>query len=192
MSTKNTKLTTLFTQDTVKAAKALLGSQFWWRPIDEPKHPGLLFRIVETEAYTEEDPACHAYQTTKGRAANLYQRPGLAYIYLIYGMYHCLNIVTEPEGRAGAVLIRALEPVDKALEWKTHGPGRLCKALNITVATHNGLDLLDPSSPLQLKLKQPLMQKGIVTTTRIGISRAKDYPWRFYELANPYVSVIAK
>ena len=68
----------------------------------------MVFRIVETEAYTEEDPACHAYQRTTGRAATLYKAPGLSYVYLIYGMYHCLNVVTEEEGVGGAVLFRAL------------------------------------------------------------------------------------
>lgn len=184
-----TQLQALLATDTLAAARRLLGCEFWWRPVDEPEHPGERFRIVETEAYTQDDPACHAYQKNKGRAANLYQRPGLAYVYLIYGMYHCLNVVSEPEGRAGAVLIRALEPVNNHKEWRTHGPGRLCKALNLTVKSHNGLDLFSKDTPLRLLPGEPLEESRVVTTTRIGITKAVEAPWRFYERDNRWVSV---
>jgi DNA-3-methyladenine glycosylase len=105
-------------------------------------------------------------------------------------MYHCLNVVTEPEGTAGAVLFRALEPVEPAtLTAKTHGPGRLTRALNIRREFHNELDMTNPTSPLQLLAGEPVDDANIVQTTRIGISLAKDYPWRFYIKDNPWVSV---
>ncbi|MBY0405638.1 MAG: DNA-3-methyladenine glycosylase [Cyanobacteria bacterium] len=103
-----------FNRDTVKVASDLIGHHLVRIFPETPDTPPLIlrYRIVETEAYTQNDPACHAYQKTTGRAATLYKAPGLAYVYLIYGMYHCLNVVTEETGVAGAVLFRALEPLD--------------------------------------------------------------------------------
>jgi DNA-3-methyladenine glycosylase len=150
------------------------------------------FVIVETEAYTEDDPACHAYGRKEGRAKMLYESPGLAYVYLIYGIHHCLNVVTEAKGTAGAVLFRALEPVDSA-RVSTHGPGRLTKALGITTQAHNGIDLTNPASPYYLAASGSRPDPDeITTTTRIGISKAVDFPWRFYLTNSPYVSVRAK
>lgn len=158
----------------------------------------MAFRIVETEAYTQNDPACHAYQKTTGRAATLYKTPGLSYVYLIYGIHYCLNVVTEEEGKGGAVLFRALEPIfiPEGRDFKTNGPGRLTKALGISKVHHeimltesnNPLYLADtpysadnPNSPTPLK---------VIQTTRIGINKAKDLPWRFYEEQNPWVSIL--
>ncbi len=150
--------------------------------------------IVETEAYTENDPACHAYGRRKtGRSEILFRDPGLAYVYLIYGMYDCLNVVTEPAGTGGAVLFRALEPpleVPDAL--KTHGPGRLTKALGITRADFNGLPLTQRESGLYLAAGQPVPEAQVTQTTRIGITKAAEYPWRFYVTDNPWVSVREK
>ncbi len=183
-----------FNRDTVTVAQELLGHELILNSDNSPQ--GIKpqrFKIVETEAYTQNDPACHAYKKTTGRAANLYQAPGLAYVYLIYGMYHCLNVITEPEGTAGAVLFRAIEPLTTNPEssLKTHGPGRLTRALNITKDQHNGINLSQSHSPLFLAYgKQKLNSSPIIQTTRIGISKAKDYPWRFYIKDNPYVSVL--
>lgn len=178
-----------FARDTVEVARALLGHRLI------RKHPdsGLMeaFRIVETEAYTQEDPACHAFGRRTGRAAMLYEDPGLAYVYLIYGMYDCLNVVTQPRGRAGAVLFRALEPPEGTC-YRTHGPGRLTKSLNITRDAHNGIDLTSPACPLYLAAGSAIPDDKVVTTTRIGITKAADLPWRFYEAGNPHVSVKAK
>ncbi len=149
---------------------------------------GQAFEIVETEAYTQDDPACHAYGRSSGRAATLYKAPGLAYVYLIYGMYHCLNVVTEAQGQAGAVLIRALAGTET---YKTHGPGRLTKALGIN-ASHNEIDLTNPSSSLYLSGYRGQPPGPIVQTTRIGITKATDYPWRFYLANSPWVSVPAR
>ena len=150
---------------------------------------------METEAYTQNDPAWSCLSKKQhGRAATLYKAPGLAYVYFIYGMYFCLNVVTEPEGTAGAVLIRAVEPVlpaDGSITH-THGPGRLCKTLGITKALHNEIDLTRADSPMNITEGAPLTDDAIVTTTRIGLSAAQEYPWRFYIRDNAYVSVKEK
>jgi len=174
-------------QPTVTVAKQLLGQQLW---VLNPQGTYWSYRIVETEAYTQDDPACHAFGKTSGRAATLYKAPGLAYVYFIYGMYHCLNVITEPEGQAGAVLFRGLEPLCSDAPRNTHGPGRLTKALGITKADHNEVSMIKSDSPLRLGASaDPLPTSDVVTTTRIGIRKAADYPWRFYIKDNPFVSV---
>jgi len=163
-------------------------------------------RIVEVEAYygphsAIPDPAAHSFRGITARNAVMFGPPGHAYVYFIYGMYYCVNVTCEPEGMAGCILIRALEPVlgnaEMALNRKlaanatgaklTGGPGRLCQALAITRPEHNGLDLLDADSPLQLR------QDGFVTgaieiTPRIGIRHAADLPLRFALAGNCSVS----
>ena len=146
-------------------------------------------RIVETEAYLgPHDPACHAYGGRRtARTRCLYGPPGTAYIYFTYGMHWCLNAVTRPEGYPAAVLIRALEPVagletmrrrrgkvpDRAL---CAGPARLCAALGIT-GRLNGAPL--QHSPLRI-IEMPAPRGGrIVSTPRIGITKAKDWPLRY-------------
>lgn len=189
-----------FARDTLSVARELLGARLLVR---EAGGGYAQYAVVETEAYTADDPACHAYppalsrQKPSGRAANLYKAPGTAYVYLIYGMYNCLNVVTEPEGVAGAVLFRALQPMHAPPGQKptkappslrTHGPGRLCKALGITAKRHNGVDLTNSQSPLYLAPGEEISDVGVVQTTRIGISKATEYPWRFYIAGNPWVS----
>lgn len=142
-------------------------------------------RIVETEAYTQDDPACHAYAGKTKRAITLFKKPGLSYVYLIYGMYHCMNIVTEAEDTAGAVLIRALEPV-KNLN-NSNGPGKLCREMQIT-KIHNELDVTCRKSILWVEKGET--PNHIIKTTRIGIKKAADYPWRFYIKDNKWVSKI--
>lgn len=180
-----------FARDTVTVAQTLLGMHLMcW---DEIHQDYLAFRVVETEAYTQDDPSCHAFKGPRGRGVTLYKAPGLAYVYFIYGMYYCLNVVTEPTGRAGAVLFRALEPLHPptGAAFNTKGPGRLCKALGITKALHNELPLSEINPMLYLAPGDPVPPSQIVTTTRIGISVAQDYPWRFYIQDNPWVSVKA-
>jgi DNA-3-methyladenine glycosylase len=180
-----------FARDTLTVARELLGHTLV-KNTPEGGKP-LIFRIVETEAYTGNDPACHAFGRTTGRAATLYKSPGLAYVYLIYGMYHCLNVVTEPAGIAGAVLFRALEPLsENPKHFRTNGPGRLTRALNITKAQFNETDLTSAESELFLAEGEPVDPKYIVTTGRIGIREACDYPWRFYIQGNSWVSVVEK
>ncbi len=177
-----------FERDTLTVARELLGCHLL--KFQPETGQWLPCKIVETEAYTADDPACHAYNRKTGRAQMLYDHPGTAYVYLIYGMYDCLNVVTEPHGTAGAVLFRALEPPPD-LALKTHGPGRLTRALGITRQVFNGKLLTDPDSGLYLSAGEPIPDAQVVQTTRIGITKAADYPWRFYVKDSAWVSVRA-
>jgi DNA-3-methyladenine glycosylase len=153
----------------------------------------LVGRIVEVEAYFGDgDPAAHAAAGRTARNAVLFGPPGHAYVYFIYGMHSCLNISCEPAGQAGSVLVRALEPLQGLAQmaaWRglslhapprllTSGPGRLCQAFGISRATHNGVDLLSEDSDLQLR-DDGFEMPGILTTPRIGISKAAERPLRF-------------
>jgi len=159
-------------------------------------------RIVELEAYFGlDDPASHAFAGKTERNAVLYGPPGIAYVYFIYGMYYCLNVSCEPEGQAGGVLIRALEPIEgldtmarlrklpanAKPQLLTSGPGRLCQALGITRTMHNGIDVTKRDSELQIR--DDGFQPGeILATPRIGISKAADRPHRFVIRGNRFVS----
>lgn len=168
---------------TIEVTQDLLGCILHRRLNDGTILSGI---IVETEAYTQNDPACHAYKGKTPRSAQLFGECGLAYVYLIYGMYHCFNVVAEPEETAGAVLIRALEPILPLTH--THGPGRLCKSMNITKEL-NGSDLTSENNDLWITYGNKIPKNKIIQTTRIGISVAKDFKWRFYIKENPHVSV---
>jgi DNA-3-methyladenine glycosylase len=153
----------------------------------------LVGRITEIEAYMGvEDPASHTFAGKTPRNAVLFGPPGVAYVYFIYGMHYCLNFSCLPDGEPGGVLIRALDPVEgldtmAALrhltppakpKLLTSGPGRLCQALGITRANSNGLDVTRRDSPLQV-LDDGFLPPSILTTPRIGISKAVDKPLRF-------------
>lgn len=170
-----------YNRNTLEVAKDLLGCKLC-RNIDGQIISGI---IVETEAYTQHDPACHAYKGKTPRAITLFKQPGIAYVYFIYGMYHCFNVITEPEDIAGAVLIRALEPIN--LDLKTNGPGKLCREMLIT-KEHNEVDLTSKDSNLWIEEGIDVSKSKIHTTTRIGIKQAADYPWRFYIKDNNFVS----
>jgi DNA-3-methyladenine glycosylase len=159
-------------------------------------------RIVEVEAYFgNDDPAAHAAAGRTARNSVLFGPAGHAYVYFIYGMHSCLNISCEQDGQAGSLLVRALEPLMGLEQMAMHrglgphasprlltaGPGRLCQALGITRATHNGMDLLDDSSDLQLR-DEGYDAQAILTTPRIGISKAAERPLRFLLVGNPCVS----
>jgi DNA-3-methyladenine glycosylase len=159
-------------------------------------------RIVETEAYFgQDDPAAHTFAGKTVRNAVLFGPPGFAYVYFIYGMYSCLNVSCEPDGEPGGVLIRALEPLaglDTMARLRglpssakpkllTSGPGRLCDALAITRAGHNGLDVTDAASELQI-LDDGFRPASILATPRIGIRKAIERPHRFVIEGNPFVS----
>ena len=171
-------------------ARAVLG-KLLVRRVDADEGDALVGRIVEVEAYFGEgDPAAHAAAGRTARNGVLFGPPGHAYVYFIYGMHSCLNISCEPEGRAGCVLVRALEPVAGLEQMAarrgvtvprllTSGPGRLCQALGITRATHDGVDLLSESSDLQLR-DDGYPVTSIVTTPRIGITKAAERPLRFF------------
>ena len=189
---------TFYDRDTVRMARDLLG-QLLVRML--PGGEALVCRITETEAYVGRmDKACHAYGYKRTpRTETLFAPPGTAYIYLIYGMYHCLNFVTEPEGEPSAVLIRGAKPVqngdiiaknrfgrkmDELTSYQKknflNGPGKLCKGLRLTRA-ENGLDLTDRDSGLYV-CPGPAPAE-IFVGKRIGIDyaqEARDFPWRFW------------
>lgn len=158
-------------------------------------------RVVEVEAYGgADDEASHAFGGATGRNAPMFGPPGTLYVYLIYGLHHCANVVTGPEGEGQAVLIRAIEPVGDQRRMEearpvtrpfelTNGPGKLCQALGID-RSHSGLALLgDPAvGPVALRPALTMAAEPIVRSTRIGISRAPDREWRWHLDGNRCVS----
>ena len=185
-----------YLQDTRVAARNLLGKVVVHRL---PSGETLSGIIVETEAYLTDDPACHAYRGQTPRNSAMFGPPGHAYVYFTYGMHMMFNLVCAPEGVAEAVLIRALEPVDGTETMRenrggipetrqlTNGPGKLAQALALTRLSHNGVDVTDPKSEIQIVAHEyPAFE--MVTTTRIGITQGADLPWRYYVRGNPYVS----
>ncbi|MGA2539729.1 MAG: DNA-3-methyladenine glycosylase, partial [Terracidiphilus sp.] len=187
-------------------APRLLGKILVHRIEDENGTKYLAGRIVEVEAYLgphndPPDPAAHAHRGPTPRNRVLFGPAGHAYVYSIYGQYFCANISCEVEGRAGCVLLRALDPIcgmaqmalnrglDRGLapaanasgasaRLLTSGPSRLCQALGLTRAQHNGLDLVDPASPLQIR-DDGFPSPQVHITARIGIRHAVDWPMRF-------------
>jgi DNA-3-methyladenine glycosylase len=159
--------------------------------------------IVETEAYLADDPACHAAPGLTQRNRVMFGEPGHAYVYLIYGLHFCVNAVCRPAGRAEAVLIRALEPTVggslmlrrrpvKVMEHLTSGPAKLCEAMGIDRSL-DGVDLCDKLSPLFIARNAEVaafnQARGpLVTTTRIGITRAAELPLRFFLEQSAHVS----
>jgi DNA-3-methyladenine glycosylase len=153
--------------------------------------------IVETEAYEAGDPACHAYIGRTARNEVLFGPHGHAYVYLSYGIHSLLNFVTEPEGRASAVLIRALEPTEgielmrerrsrNEIDQLCSGPGKLSEALGVGLAL-NGADLLE--SPFGLSARTDGWNgAAIVTGERIGITKAAELPWRYCAAGSRFVS----
>ena len=150
-------------------------------------------RIVEMEAYPGlSDPASHAFRGQTSANAVLFGPPGRAHVFFIYGMYDCVSISCLPDGEPGGVLIRALVPLEgiKTMaqlrglsenakpQMLTGGPGRLCEALDITRATHNGMDVTKAESPLHIE-DDGYDSEEIEITPRIGISKAKERPLRF-------------
>ena len=167
-----------YAQDAETVARALLGATLVFG-----EHRA---RVVETEAYVGvHDLACHAAKGRTKRTEVMFGPPGHAYVYLIYGMYELLNVVTGGEGDAQAVLIRAAEPLT-GVRAKTDGPGKLTRALGVTRA-YNRHDLLSP--PLTLEEGTP--PATVVTTTRVGVDYAgvwRDAPLRFYDAGSRWVS----
>ena len=183
-----------YDRDTEHVSRELLGCVLECTTV-EGKASGI---IVETEAYVgEHDPACHAAAGRTRRTDPLYGRPGIAYVYFIYGMYWCVNAVTRAEGLPSAVLIRALEPLtgielmrarrgparsDREL---TNGPGKLCIALGIG-REHNGASL--QRGPLLIRDGERVADRDVVVASRIGIKKAADWPLRWYIRNNDFVS----
>jgi DNA-3-methyladenine glycosylase len=203
--------------DTLHAARALIGV----RIVRGSGPNARVARIVEVEAYIgSDDLASHARFGRTRRNGTMFGPPGHAYVYFVYGMYHCLNVVTEPEGTPAAVLIRAVQPIAgleaMRLARSEHrrgagrarpggfpedarlaaGPGLVCAALSIT-RTDDGVDLCDPASDLRLE-PAPASEPApaLAAGPRVGIGYAPEpwlgKPWRFFEPGNPSVSRPAK
>jgi DNA-3-methyladenine glycosylase len=183
---------TFYERPTVDVARALLGHMLVSVTL-EGRTAG---RIVETEAYLgADDPASHAARLRTGRVEAMWGEPGIAYVYRSYGIHAMLNVVTEPLGETGAVLIRALEPVfgidlmrvrrgseDERLLCS--GPGKLCQALAISLDLH-GTDLVSSD---RLWISPGEIPCDVSASGRIGISRGQSHPWRFWVTGNPHVS----
>lgn len=179
------KLTrSFYNRDTITVAQDLLGCHLVHR-IQGVERIG---KIVEVEAYLgQEDLAAHSSKGITKRTSTMFGPPGHAYIYLVYGIYYCFNVVTEPEGRGTAVLFRALEPVLN-VEGKTQGPGLLCKAMALD-KQFNGHDLVSDDLYITDALYEK--PKQIIAAPRIGVDYAKDWAHkllRFYINDNSFVS----
>lgn len=191
-----------FDRPTLEVARDLLGK---WL-VHETAAGTLAGRIVETEAYLQDDPAFHGWNLVDretglvkptGRGYDLFAAPGAAYVYLIYARYWLLNVVTEREGVGAAVLLRALEPTRGLEAMYTHrpharrdcdltsGPGKLTQALGITGAQHRS-DLTRP--PLYFADPEPGRAWEIAVSTRIGLTRGVELPYRFFVPGHPCVS----
>jgi DNA-3-methyladenine glycosylase len=172
-----------YNRDTIAVAQELLG-KYMVREVSGERRIG---KIVEVEAYLgPHDLAAHSAKGLTNRTRVMFGPPGHAYVYLIYGIYHCVNVVTNPPGVASAVLIRALEPVAN-IHLRTQGPGLLCKALAITKEL-NGHDLASEDFYLAAGNEQKIT---IVKRPRIGVDYAKHWAkrlLRFYIKGNAFVS----
>jgi DNA-3-methyladenine glycosylase len=180
-----------------------LGRDFYARSVNDVardlvgclvRHGETAGRIVETESYHMDEPACHAYVGLTERTRPLFGPPGHAYVYFSYGIHSLLNAVAEPDGTGAAVLIRALEPVDgldvmrrrRGVERATElcsGPAKLTQALEIGLSL-NGSSLLDGPIEVLERESQPRIAIG----ERIGITKAADLPWRFCDADSAHVS----
>ncbi|HEY0866444.1 MAG TPA: DNA-3-methyladenine glycosylase [Fimbriimonas sp.] len=178
----------LLTTDVLQAAPALLG----WDLVRGTRRA----RIVETEAYAQDDPACHAFRGMTKRNAVLFGHPGNAYVYFTYGCHWMLNVAAHEHGIAAAVLIRAAEPLEGLDEMRIHrpgvkdaellnGPGKLAKAFGIT-GEDNGVWLLGGREASGVEREELLLEPGIdveriVTGPRIGITLGTELPWRYMD-----------
>jgi DNA-3-methyladenine glycosylase len=195
---------TFFNRDPRHVSRALLGKIL----VRQNGKQLLSARIVEVEAYLgTDDPAAHTFSGPTPRNAVIFGPPGYAYVYFIYGNYHCLNVSCLPDGVPGGVLVRALEPLTGIAEMArlrglsltgpeysvrdlralTSGPGRLCQAFAITRAADNGKDLTDTHSGLYLG-EDGSRKPRVLITPRIGIVKAADKPLRYVIAGNPFVS----
>ncbi len=189
---------TFYNRDVVKVARDLLGKIF----IRRIRGKTLVGKIVEVEAYDANDEASHSYNGRSQRNDVMFNKGGVLYVYFIYGVHYCCNVVTGEAGHGAAVLIRAVEPLNnlnflaknrfdktkinaKEKINLTNGPAKFCEAFKIGRA-ENGINLFGDKIYI---LDQPRLKKNqIVQTTRIGISKSKELPWRFYIKNNPFVS----
>lgn len=180
-----------FLRPTEDVAKALLGCLL----VHESEDGLAIGKIVETEAYLQNDPACHAFNGKTKRNEAMFREGGAAYVYFTYGMHYCFNVVTQKEGVGEAVLIRALEPIEGIELMKRrrgtediynlcNGPAKLVQAMGIT-KEYNGCDLIKGKLRIVLKPKKDF---EIIASKRIGIKKGKSLLLRFYIKDNDFVS----
>lgn len=183
-----------YARPTVEVARDLLGKIIVHR-VDGEELAG---RIVEVEAYLgRDDPAAHFFGGMTPRTRVIFGPPGYAYVYFVYGMYHCLNFVTEPDGVAGAVLVRALEPVAGVAAMRllrpkarrdtdlASGPGKLAQAMGVTLDQY-GADVTEGALTVREPVSSDPFKIGV--SPRIGIKKAVDLPLRFFVEGNAHVS----
>ena len=183
-----------YARPTLEVARELLGKELLWRGNGAPMGG----RIVEVEAYLgAHDPASHAYRGETARNRTMFGEPGHVYVYFTYGMHHCMNVVTEDRGTPHAILLRALMPTTGLARWRAarpdlplskiaSGPGRICRALGID-RTQDGLDLVRSELSIRTRGDAP-EASAIHAGPRIGISKARARPWRFWLAGEPAVS----
>lgn len=159
-----------FARPTLKVARDLLGA-ILCRRLDD----GSIVKaaILEVEAYTQDDSACHAFRGLTERVKVMFGPPGHAYVYFIYGVYYCLNVVTEPDGVPGAILVRALDTPG------ADGPGKLCRLLQIDKNQY-GADLCDKNGEIWIARSSRLAAEKVATSPRVGVTSAEDLAWRFF------------
>ena len=165
-------------------ARNLLGCVLCVKQPDGTVKKGI---IVETEAYRQDEESCHAFKGVTKRSKTLFMKEGTLYVYFTYGMHYCVNFVTETEGIGSAVLIRALEPLFCDDIKICSGPAKLCKALGITT-DFNEIDTCADNSKVWIETYENIPEGKVVKTTRIGIKKAAELPWRYYIKENKCVS----
>ncbi|MGC2241262.1 MAG: DNA-3-methyladenine glycosylase [Acidimicrobiia bacterium] len=180
------ELSELLSMEPEHAAPRLIGCYL----VSEMGEGTVRARVTEVEAYKgADDPASHAYRGRTDRNDSMYRRPGTLYVYRSYGIHLCANVAAGPEGIGWGILFRGAEIVEGSslararrgrMDGLSDGPGKLTQALGVA-AEHDGIYLLDPASPIQLE-KGPTPEV-VVATPRVGISKAKDRPWRFVEVS---------
>lgn len=176
-----------YERDALVVARELLGMQL----VSTVNGRRAVGRIVETEAYQgPEDLAAHSARGHRSpRNEVMFGPPGFAYVYFIYGVWHCLNVVTRERNVPHAVLLRALEPVEN-IDGKTNGPGLLCRTLGLTLQ-HNGLDLTGNSLFIERPPASQFVEPEVQTSPRIGIGEKGEFtlaPWRFFDARSRHVS----
>lgn len=190
----NLKISEILNLNSVEAAPLLLG----WEIVRRTPHGDVRVKIVETEAYHQNDPASHSYKGITSRAAPMFEEGGRLYVYFTYGMHYCLNIVTGAKGVGEGVLIRAAEPLEGIevmrknrgvdnIRQLVNGPGKLAQALGIKDTKLSG-KLLNKSSIWLESPKEKIKSNGIMISPRIGIKLATELPLRFYIKGNLFVS----
>jgi DNA-3-methyladenine glycosylase len=184
----------VLTKPAVEAAPLLLG----WILVRQTPQGVIKLKIVETEAYHQDDEASHSFKWRTARTAPMFEAGGRLYVYFTYGMHYCINIVVGKKGVGEAVLLRAGEPLEGIEIMKknrgaadiknlANGPGKLAQALGIRDTSLSGR-ILNKSSIFLQQSEDKIDPDGVVARPRVGIKNAVDMPWRFYIKDNPYVS----